>query len=212
MAGAHPILKVGLTGGIAAGKSTVAAFLRELGAFVVEADEVARQVMSRSEEAYREIIDRFGEGILDDSGDIDRPKLAEIVFHDSRARSDLNGIVHPRVRAETARRIEECALQGKYRLAVYDAALLVETGAYRDLHRLIVVRCRTAAQVRRLCLRGGMSAEQAAARIAAQAPLEEKLAAANYVIDTDGSLDETRRQTEWVFASLQRDFDLECGG
>jgi dephospho-CoA kinase len=211
MAGPPAILKVGLTGGIASGKSTVAAILRELGAFIVDADEVARQLMGRGEQAYREVVDRFGDRILDDGGAIDRSKLAEIVFHDVEARSDLNGIIHPRVRAEAARRIAECARMGESRLAIYDAALLVETGTDRDLHRLIVVRCREQTQVERLRLRGGMSAGQAAARIAAQAPLGEKLEAADYVVDTDGSLDETRRQTEWVHASLLRDFEIEFG-
>ena len=211
MAAPHAILKIGLTGGIASGKSSVAAILRELGAFVVDADEIARQIMARGEEAYREVVERFGDPILDDGGAIDRSKLAEIVFHDAEARADLNGIVHPRVRAEAARRIAECARMGESRLAIYDAALLVETGADRGLHRLIVVRCREETQVERLRQRGGMSAGQAVARIAAQAPLDQKIAAADYVIDTDGSLDETRRQTEWVHASLLRDFEVEFG-
>jgi dephospho-CoA kinase len=205
MAGPHPILKVGLTGGIASGKSTVATFLRELGAFIVDADQVARQVIKRGEEAHREVVERFGPGILDDEGEIDREKLAEIVFSDPEARSDLNGIVHPRVREEAARRFERCADAGESRLAVYDAALLVETGVYREMDKLIVVSCRTGIQVERLILRGSMGAEQAEARIAAQASIEEKLAAADYVIETDGSLDETRRQTEWVYAGLLND-------
>ena len=205
MAGSHPILKVGLTGGIASGKSTVAAFLRELGAFIVDADRVARQVINRGEAAHREVVERFGQGIIDDDGEIDRSKLAEIVFSDPEARSDLNGIVHPRVREEAARRFERCAHDGESRLAVYDAALLVETGVHRDMDKLIVVSCRAETQVERLTLRGGMNAEQAEARIAAQAPMEEKLAAADYVIETDGSLDETRRQAEWVYAGLLND-------
>jgi len=212
MTGPPAILKVGLTGGIASGKSTVAAILRELGAFIVDADDIARQLMARGEETYLEVVDRFGDPILDDGGAVDRSKLAEIVFHDAEARSDLNGIIHPRIRTEVARRIAECARIGESRLAIYDAALLVETGADRDLHRLIVVRCHEQTQVERLGQRGGMSAGQAAARIAAQAPLDEKLAAADYVIDTDGTLDETRRQTEWVYASLLRDFEVEFGG
>jgi dephospho-CoA kinase len=205
MAGPHPILKVGLTGGIASGKSTVAGFLRELGAFIVDADQVARQVMARGAEAHNEVVEHFGRGVLDDDGEIDRSKLAEIVFNDTEARSALNDMVHPRIREEAARRFERCAHEGASRLAVYDAALLVETGVYRDMDKLIVVSCRTGIQVERLILRGGMGAEQAEARIAAQASMEEKLAAADYVIETDGSLDETRRQTEWVYAGLLDD-------
>jgi dephospho-CoA kinase len=207
----HPILKVGLTGGIAAGKSTVAAFMRELGACIVDADDIARQVMRRGEEAYREVVERFGDGILDDSGFISRAELADIVFHDASALRELNRIVHPRIRAEIERRFEACAQREDVRIAVCDAALLVETGTHREMHKLIVVRCRPETQAERLGLRGGISEEQAAARISAQSSLLEKLAAADYIIDTDCSLDDTRRQTESVYAALLRDFHREFG-
>jgi dephospho-CoA kinase len=202
MTPSHPILKVGLTGGIAAGKSTVAAMLRDLGAFVIDADEIARRVMAPGESAHQEVVERFGKEILDANGGIDRPKLAEIVFRNPRARFDLNAIVHPKVRAEAERLIDECARSGRSRLVVYDAALLVETGAYRGLDRLVVVRCRRDTQLRRLEQRDGLEGAAASARLASQAPLEEKIAAADYVIDTDGSLEETRRQAELVYEDL----------
>lgn len=198
----HAILVVGLTGGIAAGKSTVAAMFRELGAFVIDADEIARLVMAPGERAYLKVVSRFGESILDDDGNIDRPKLAEIVFHDAQARLELDAIVHPEVRGEAKRLIDECALSGTSRLVIYDAALLVETGAYHDLDRLVVVRCRRDTQLRRLERRNGLDAAAALSRLASQASLEEKIAVADYVIETDGPLEETRRQAESVYEQL----------
>lgn len=198
----NPILRVGLTGGIAAGKSTVAAIFRDLGAFVIDADEIARRVISPGESAHTEVVERFGDGVLDDSGAIDRPKLAEIVFRDPAARLDLNAIVHPRVRGEVKRLMEQCAESGGWRLVVYDAALLVETGAHRDLDKLVVVRCSRDAQLRRLEQRDGLDSAAAEARLSSQASLEEKVSAADYVIDTDGSLEETRRQAESIYEEL----------
>ncbi len=198
----HAILRVGLTGGIAAGKSTVAAIFQDLGAFVIDADAIARRVIAPGGSAHAEVVELFGNGILDDSGAIDRPKLAEIVFSDPAARLGLNAIVHPKVRAEVERLIEECARSGRSRLVIYDAALLVETGAYRDLDRLVVVRCSRDTQLRRLEQRDGLDAAAAEARLSSQAPLEDKISAADYVIDTDGSQEETRRQAESVYEEL----------
>jgi dephospho-CoA kinase len=175
---------------------------RDLGAFVIDADDIARRVIAPGESAHAEIIERFGSGILDDSGAIDRPKLAEIVFRDPAARLDLNAIVHPRVHGEVERLMEECAGSGTAWLVIYHAALLVETGAYRDLDKLVVVSCSRDAQLRRLEQRDGLDADAAEARLSSQAPIEEKRSAADYVIDTDGSLEETRRQAESVYEKL----------
>jgi dephospho-CoA kinase len=202
MTSSPPILKVGLTGGIAAGKSTVAAIFRALGAFVVDADDIARRLMAPGESIHREVVERFGDAILDDDGAIERKKLADMVFHDPRARSHLNAIVHPAVRGEADRLMDRCARSGRSKVAIYDAALLVETGAYRDLDRLIVVRCSPETQLRRLELRDGIDSDDATARLASQASLEDKIAAADYVIDTDGSLEETRSQTVRVYEEL----------
>jgi dephospho-CoA kinase len=210
MSAPRPILRVGLTGGIACGKTTVAGFLVELGAFVIDADGIAHELISPDGEAHAEVVARFGGAILDARGRIDRAALGKIVFHDPQARLALNGIVHPKVMAETNRRIEHYVLYGSAPIAVIDAALLVETGMYRKLQRLVVVRCSQEAQIQRLLARG-LDSREALARIDAQAPPDEKVAAADYVIDAETTLKETRAQTDSVYASLLADFEKEYG-
>jgi len=148
---------VGLTGGIASGKSNVAGVFVELGAFVVDADHLAHRLMRPGEPAFDEIVERFGRRIVDDRGEIDRQRLGRLVFGDAQARAALNGIMHPRVRAEAERQFAEAAAAGRARVAVFDAALLVETGAFRDFDRLIVLRCARETQIERLIQRGGLS-------------------------------------------------------
>jgi dephospho-CoA kinase len=205
----RPILRVGLTGGIASGKTTVARILAEFGAFVVDADQLAREVMQPGGSAHDRVVERFGKQILDDAGRIVRERLAHRVFHDQESRQALNAIVHPEVRAEAERRMSEYAKHGPGRIAVFDAALLVESGRHRDFHRLVVVRCRRQTQIRRILARDGLTTADAEARIDSQAPLEGKLAVADYVIDTEGTDGETRRQVEGIYASLQNDCKKE---
>jgi dephospho-CoA kinase len=202
-----PILRVGLTGGIATGKSTVARFLSELGVFVLDADHLAHMAIAPGGAAYDEVVAHFGERIQDGDGRIDRLRLADLVFEDAESREALNRMVHPKVRAEADRRIKEYSARALMPLAVVDAALLVETGGFRDFDRLIVVHCRRETQVERLVERDGMTPEQAEARIGAQAPATDKLAVADYVIDTDDSLEEVRRDTENILAQLMNDYD-----
>jgi dephospho-CoA kinase len=198
----RPILRVGLTGGIASGKTTVSGFLTDLGAHVIDADRIVHDLLGSPGETRDEILARFGDAVRAADGSIDRKALGALVFRDAEARRALNAIVHPRVRAETERRIERLAREGGARVAVLDAALLVETGLHRSLDSLIVVRCSPVTQRKRLLARG-LSELEADARIAAQAPLEDKLAVADHVIDTETSLDETRAQTAAVYASLR---------
>ena len=205
MALPSPMLRAGLTGGIASGKSTVAGFLEEMGAFVVDADEVTRLVTSPGGSAHERVVRRFGADVLAPGGQIDRKKLARRVFGDRIEREALNAIVHPEVRAEAARRFTLRAEQGDARVGILDAALLVETGYYRELDRLIVLRCSVETQQLRLEQRDQMPVGAARDRISAQAPLEQKLAVADYVIDTDVSLEETRLQVEQVYAALLAD-------
>jgi dephospho-CoA kinase len=195
--------RVGLTGGLAAGKSTVASFFRELGAFHVDADLIAHALLAPGGAAVRDVVARFGESVVGADGGIDRKALAAVVFADPRALADLNGIVHPKVRAEIARRIaDEESNAAASPVALVDAALLVESGIHRDLDALIVVACTEATQVARAVARGGLTEAEARARVAAQAPLREKLAAADYVIENEGSLDETRRRVREVWKDL----------
>ena len=197
------MLRVGLTGGLASGKSTVAGFFRELGAFHLDADRLAHELIAPGGLAEREVISRFGGGILGTDGAIDRKALAAIVFSDPQARADLNALVHPKVRKEIAQRIADHESGASpAAVALVDAALLVESGIHRDLDALIVVACPEPIQIARAVARGGLSEVEARARIAAQAPLAEKLAVADHVIDNGASLDETKRQVIRVWDAL----------
>ena len=199
------MLRVGLTGGLASGKSTVAAFFRELGAFHVDADRIAHELLAPGGGAEAEVIARFGLGIVGKDGAVDRKALAAIVFADPRALDELNTLVHPKVREEIARRIAEDESGASPALvALVDAALLVESGIHRDLDALVVVSCREETQIARAVARGGLTEGEARARVAAQAPLVEKISAADYVIDNDGPLEETKRQVRTIWDELLR--------
>lgn len=212
MARARPILRVGLTGGIASGKTTVGRILAGLGAFVLDADAIAHEQLRAATPAHRQIVERFGPSILESDGSISRARLGEFVFGDAAARADLEAILHPAVRDEIERRLADYVRHGRSSVAVVDAALLVETGSYRHYERLIVVRCSRGMQVHRLLARDRLSLAQAHARIEAQAPLEAKLALADYVIDGEGTLRHTREQTERVWVALLGDFETLHGG
>jgi len=207
----RPILRVGLTGGIASGKTTVSQILAGHGAFVLDADRLAHAVMAPDGSAYDRIVERFGNEILGDDGRIERPRLAQRVFRDGIDRQALNAIVHPEVLAEAERRIAEYTPRGHSPMVIFDAALLVETGIFRSFQRLVVVHCSAESQLRRLLARGGLSQAEVHSRIAAQAPLEHKLSVADYAIDTEGTLRETREQTDRVYADLVTDFESEFG-
>jgi len=193
------LLRVGLTGGLASGKSTVAALFRKLGAQHVDADAIARDLVERGGRGYEPVVARFGKGVVGPDGSIDRKALAAIVFRSTSAREDLNGILHPLIREEIAQRIGDGA---GARVVLVDAALLVETGMHRGYDALIVVACSPETQIARAVARGGLTVEEAAARIAAQAPLDVKKAQADFVIDTDGTLAETQRQVREVWREL----------
>jgi dephospho-CoA kinase len=194
---------VGLTGGIASGKSTVARMLADLGAQIVDADQVARQVVEPGEPAYEEIVAAFGKEVLlpDGQGMIDRKKLGAMVFADPEKRKRLNAITHPRIAAETQKRLMALGAAGQ-RVAVYEAALLVENGVHRGLGGLIVVACSEMEQITRIMRRDNLSQEEAVQRVRAQAPLSDKVAVATWVIDTNGSLEATKKQVEKVWAEI----------
>ena len=207
----RPVLSVGLTGGIASGKSTVAGFLAELGAYLVDADRIAHELLAPGGHAVDAVVDRFGTDVLADDGGIDREALGRLVFADPDARHALEAIVHPAVREEMTRLVEAYRqTEDGLPVAVIDAALLVETGRHRTLDRLIVLRCGRAVQLDRLEKRG-LTREEAEARLDAQAPLAEKLAVADYVIDTETDLDETRAQTGRVWERILADFETRYG-
>jgi dephospho-CoA kinase len=181
---------IGLTGGIASGKSTVAGFLREAGVPVIDADRLGHMALAEDGEAYGPVIEAFGAEILTEGGQIDRQKLGAKVFDNAERRAELEMIVHPIIARLSKLGIEMIAERGEP-LAFYEAALLVETDMYKGLDALVVVSCSVAAQMARLISRDGLTREAAAARIASQYPIEEKLAVADYIIENEGSLDET---------------------
>jgi len=192
---------VGLTGGIASGKSTVGRLFRELGATVVDADQVAREVVERGSEGLAEIVTAFGNDVLAADGTLDRKRLATIVFGDDAARKRLEGITHPRIFARSMQVMAAAAARGE-RLAIYEATLLVENGSYKMLQALVVVAASEATQIRRVAERDGIDETAARQRIAAQSPLEAKLAVADYVIWNDGDLDALDARTREVHAAL----------
>lgn len=211
MPAARPLLRVGLTGGIASGKTTVARMLAGHGAFVLDADALVHELMQPGTPLLEAVVARFGRELLDDAGRLDRPRLGRVVFHDREARRALEAIVHPALLSVVDRRFEQHACSGRSPIAVLDAALLVETGLWRRFHRLIVARCSAELQRRRLAVRDGLPPGEVEARIAAQAPLAEKLALADYVVDTGGTLRETEQRVAGVWAALLLDVERELG-
>jgi len=199
------MLKVGLTGGIGCGKSTVAGMMRELGCRVIDADEISRNLAEPGHPAYQEIIAAFGHEILLADGHLDRAKIAHLVFADASKLSTLNQILHPRVIAEEERQLAEIARTAPHAVAVVEAALLIEAGHHKLLERLIVVWCRPEQQIERLTNPQGraMSREDAMQRIAAQLPLDEKRRMASDEIDNSGSLVATQKQVTELVARLR---------
>jgi dephospho-CoA kinase len=191
----------GLTGGIASGKSTVAARLRAHGVPVIDADELAREVVAPGTEGLRAIVEAFGQGVLDAGGALDRKALARIAFSDDGARRRLNAITHPRIGQRTAERADALARAGEL-LGCYEAALLVENGIADMFRPLVVVSCPEAVQIERIRARDDASRDDAMARIAAQKPLAEKVAAADFVIDTNGPVQRSKERTDEVLRAI----------
>jgi dephospho-CoA kinase len=187
------MLRYGLTGGIASGKSTVAGMLRELGFPVIEADRLAHQVMELGQPAYNQVVSVFGDAILDSDKRVNRSSLAAIVFNDHEKLMLLNGIIHPEVEEELLRQFAELELSARYPAAFVEAALIFEAGLHKKLDGVLVAWCLPEQQLARLMERG-LSEIEAGKRIAAQMPVAAKLALATERIDCSGSLEETRRQ------------------
>jgi dephospho-CoA kinase len=183
---------IGLTGGIGSGKSTIARIFRDHGVPVIDADVIARQVTEPGQVAYRDIARAWPE-VVGPDGQVDRKRLAVIVFANSESRKRLEAITHPRIRAEVAAQAAALETQGR-QVALFEAALLVETGSYRDLDGLILVIADPKICVERIVRRDSTSHESALARIAAQLPVEEKIRAADHVIDNGGTLEQTTEQ------------------
>lgn len=192
---------VGITGGIASGKSTVAGLFARLGASIIDADQLARQVTSPGSPAWQELAGQFGGQILNPDGTIDREKLACLVFKDPQARLRLNEITHPRIRDSMLKQAQELFYQGA-NVVIVEAALIGETPYDPSFDAIILVLIDPARQLERVLVQGKLSLEEAQARMASQVPQERKKAIATYVIDNSGSLKETERQVQAVWAKL----------
>ena len=197
------MLRLGLTGGIASGKSAVAAMLRDMGFAVLDADSLAHRLIEPGQPAYDEVLQEFGQAVLAPGGRVDRAKLSAIVFND-RARLDrLNAIVHPRVAEIVFRQFTEWERAGTRDAAFVEAALLIESGIHKNLDGLVVAWCEPQQQLERLVARG-LSEAEARRRIAAQLPVAEKLRLATERIDCSGSLEQTRLQVQALAGKLRR--------
>ncbi len=196
------MLRVGLTGGLATGKSTVARELEQLGAHLLYADAEGHRLLQPSGEAFAPVVAAFGEEIVKD-GRIDRRALAQIVFSDPIQLGRLNEIIHPLVFAWEERRMSDIAAQDPRAIAVVEAAILIETGSWRRFDKLILTVCPEPEQIRRAVARGGITESEARARLARQMPLENKVTYADFIIETSGTLDSTLAQTRAVWQKLR---------
>ncbi len=206
------VLRVGLTGGIASGKSTVARVFQTLGATVLDADEIAHRMIEKNGPAHRPVVEAFGNAILREEGGIDRSRLGRIIFSDPAARARLESILHPLIRREESTLVATLTAIGQGRIAVTNAALLIETGAYRDYQRVVVTRCDPEVQIDRVMRRDGLSRDEARARIDSQMPTEEKVRLAHYTIDTSVGFEATESRSREVFRHLQLDLQALSQG
>lgn len=206
------MLRVGLTGGIASGKSVVGEMFVHLGAQLIEADRIAHELMQPGQAVYAEVVRKFGLEILEPDGTVNRARLAEAAFGQpgSKAKSriqELNSIVHPAVLLRQEQWMDEVGARDPHAIAIVEAALILEAGARKQFQRLVVVTCRDEQRVERLAarlkLRPDKARAEVARRMAAQWPDEKKIAAADFVIDNSGSLDATNAQVREVYAQLK---------
>jgi dephospho-CoA kinase len=205
MSAPRRFLLVGLTGGIATGKSTVSEILRQLGGEIIDADRLARDVVEPEQPAWKQIVAEFGGGIVTAEGALDRKKLGAIVFADPERRKRLEAITHPAIRARFQARLDELAAQGFAGIVVFDAPVMIESGNYKNMDRLVVVVTDDATQAARLQERDGTDEAEGRRKIASQMPLAEKAKLADYVIDNSGDREATAAEVRRVFAALMAD-------
>ena len=197
------MLRVGLTGSIAVGKSYVSSVFAELGCHVLDADQTAREVVEPGSEGLNAVVAHFGRDVLSDDGSLDRQRLGDLIFADAHQRQRLNSILHPFIIArqdEVMREWEQLDPDG---VGIIDAALMIESGGYKRFDKLIVVHCRPEVQLERLMLRTGLSLAEAQQRISSQMPQEEKQRYADYLIDTSDGFESTRQRTVEVYQKLR---------
>ena len=198
---------IGLTGGIASGKSTVASLFRAWGAFVADADEISRHALDPDTDCYEKTVAAFGRGILHGDGTVDRRKVASIVFSDKKALNLLNGIIHPYVRRIIRADSQTAYAESPKRMIVWDVPLLFETGYDEEVAKTVVVTARQSLRIERIVTRDGSTRAAALRRIRAQMPDREKVRRADLVIRNNGSLEELEKRTKEVFDELLETVD-----
>ncbi len=201
------ILSAGMTGGIACGRTTVCGMLARLSAHVIDMDALAHELVAPGGAAAAKVLEAFGPGVRDAAGGVNRKALGARVFSDAAARARLEAILHPMILERAEASIAEFARSAGRGVAITDAALLVETGGFRRYQRLVVVTCEPALQLQRLVQRDGLSEPEARARIGAQAPFQQKIALADYHIDTSGTLAQTEQRAHEVWGMLLEDLE-----
>ncbi|HXT62235.1 MAG TPA: dephospho-CoA kinase [Pyrinomonadaceae bacterium] len=197
------MLKVGLTGSIAVGKSFVLGVLRELGARTIDADQIARECVEPGTPGLTEVVKEFGSGVLNHDGSLDRAKLGAVVFAEETKREKLNSILHPFIITRQDEMMRQWEIETPKAIAVVDAALMIESGGYQRFDKLIVVHCEPEVQIERLMKRNTLAREEAERRVKAQMPQEEKMKYADYLIDTSGDFQNTRKQVEELWRELE---------
>lgn len=198
------MLIVGVTGGAGSGKTTVSRIFEEEGAYVIDADQIGRELVRPRRQAWREIVRAFGRDILQRDGAIDRRRLAERVFSDPKGREILNGILHPRIKRAMEQRLRQIARRDPEAVVIFDAPLLIETGLHREMDRVVVVTSKRRQQIERLRRRASLSEEEARRILRAQMGLGEKVKVADYVIRNEGDLEVTRRRARGIYQELKR--------
>ncbi len=198
------MLIVGLTGGVASGKTAVSQVLKKEGAYIIDADQIAREIVQPHKPAWKELIRAFGKEILQENESIHRKKLADKVFENPEQRKILNQILHPRIKEVIDRRTKEIGQKDPEAIVVIDAPLLVELGGHRELDKLIVVTSTRAQQIERLKDRDGVNPKRALKVISSQMPVEEKVKLADFVIRNEGSLEEAKKRAKGVFKELAK--------
>jgi dephospho-CoA kinase len=197
------MLRVGLTGGIATGKTTVGLMFVELGCHLIDADKITHELLQPGRPVYDAVVQTFGKTILAEDGAINRKALGGIVFSDPEARTKLNGLVHPAVIQRQRDWLNEMETKDPAGISIVDAALMIEVGTYKSYDKVIVVTCSPEVQKRRLSQRSGLSEQDIEARIRSQMPLEEKIKYADFVIDNSGDSAQTRAQVQEVNSKLR---------
>jgi dephospho-CoA kinase len=197
------MLRVGLTGGIATGKSTVGQMFVELGCHFIDADRIVRQLFEPGQAVHNAVVQAFGDSVIASDGTVDRKVLGAIVFKDPQARAKLNSLVHPATIQYQLDWLVELEVSDPQGIGIVEAALMIEVGTYKNYDKLIVASCSTELQKQRLRSRTGLSDDQIDARIQAQMPIEEKVKYADYVIDTSGDFTATRSQVSEVNSKLR---------